>query len=292
VTGKVDGNIRVAGQTVDISSSVSHNATLVGQQITVESDTVINGDLTATGANISLLGKVGRDAVLAGATLDMQGNTARNVTVRSNDIQLSDNARVGGDFEYTSTSRFSQPGGVVAGHVIFHQAKESQQTVGNGILNALLGGLMLLASWMVLALIVPGMLHGLTSDAMRRPGRVALLGIAGAFLVPLVALFAFVTVLGVPLGVTIVFAWLLALALGGPLAAYLVGRLVLPRSRNALLFMLVGGLIVVVAYNVPFLNVLVVLASFALSIGLLLSYWFGHPINYTLSAAPAKPRAK
>lgn len=293
ISGDVRGSVRAAAQTLTVSGKVSKSVTLMGQQITIEKTAAIADDATLTGADVMLQGSLGRDVVAAGATLTLNGATInRNVTTAANTITINSSSRVGGNFEYTSQNQFTPPSGTVVGQLTFHRAEKKQQTIGSGIMGALLGALMLIASWLILALVAPRAFHGLTADAMRRPGRVALLGVAGGIVVPVLALFAMITVLGVPLGILIIVGWVLALLLGGPIAAYLIGRLVLPNVRNALLFMLVGSVIVVIIYNIPLLNVLFVLATWALSIGVLLSYWFNHSLDYTLGAAPAKSRGK
>ncbi len=85
------------------------------------------------------------------------------------------------------------------------------------------------------------------------------------FVVPVVIIVLLLTFVGIPLAVFTGLAWMLALMLSAPIAAFYVGSLIMRKERRAPLVMLVGSLVLGLICLVPVLG----------SIVTVVAAWFG-----------------
>jgi hypothetical protein len=93
---------------------------------------------------------------------------------------------------------------------------------------------------------------------------------------PFLIILLMVTVIGIPLGLLLGLGWLLTLFLAGPFAAYLLGRLIWRGQPNRIWVMLLGSVILLLAYLVPILGGLVVLAVGIVGTGMILQSLYRH----------------
>jgi hypothetical protein len=103
--------------------------------------------------------------------------------------------------------------------------------------------------------------------------------------VPIIGALVLLTILGAPFGIVLLTAWMLTLMVSAPVTAYYLGRRLVPHADNALLFMLVGGVVLVVLYLIPILNILAGLVAVVFGLGMIYSWLSRTKIDYKLKAA-------
>ena len=90
-----------------------------------------------------------------------------------------------------------------------------------------------------------------------------LFGVLGVFTMPVLAVVLAFTVVGLPLALMMILAWLLLLMLSGTFFAYFIGALILPRVANILVRLFVGLVItaalLVIPYSIGVFSVLIML---------------------------------
>jgi len=279
ISGTVDGNIRVAGQNVTINGTTGHNLTVGGQDVSVESSGNVRGDATIGGQTATVNGSIGRDLALGSTDATINGKVGRDVQSSVNTLTLGSTAIISGNLTYTSAQQLSQaPGARVVGITIHKQPKEQNQHmhygafIRGGAWFALYLFVALLIVALVLVLLAPQMFHVATEVAIHHPGRTFLVGFAASIVAPAVIVLLMATVVGIPLGVLAIFAWLVALFLSGPFAAYYVGRLLLAKNGNALLIMLIGAVVLLFLYFVPFIGFVVSIVAMWFGLGIIFSH--------------------
>lgn len=269
ISGTVNGSIRVAAQSVTISGTITDNASIIAQTVTADSRSNIKNDAGIAGATVILNGAIGRDLATSGSSVTLNGAIGRNVQASSQDIALGRSAVVDGNVEYTSQNKLDQaPGAQVKGKVVHHtpEQKQSKKALGFISLFGLYVFLAMLFTALILVLLFPQIFHTAAENTRASMLRTLLVGFLTSIVVPVVLLILAFTVIGIPLAIIGTLVWLIVLALSGPFAAYLLGRLILDgRATNAILTMLLGAVILLVLYLIPFLNFFV----------LLLALWFG-----------------
>jgi cytoskeletal protein CcmA (bactofilin family) len=273
ISGKVNGNIRVAGQMVSVDADVARSVTVAAMTFSLDANAKVGQDLTASGSALNIKGAVTRDAVINGTDVILNGNIGRNVKTSGSSLRLKNDAAITGNLEYTSSSKPKfDNGSKVAG-----KTTEVKSTKGRGsALNRfnfityvfMLVGLLAIA--LTLVYLFPKFLTKQTTRITESFGRVLLTGVIASFVVPVICLGLALSLVGIPLVIFILVAWILGVLLSGPIAAYYVGQRVLSRQKNAYLMVLVGTLILVTAYYLPIAGILVMMLAYWLGFGTLI----------------------
>ncbi len=312
VAGRVDGDLRLAGQTINISARVGTNASLIGQTIALEPAGAINGDVAALGNDVTLGGRVGRDVAVNSARLLIANTVGRNVSAQVNTLDLSSGSRVEGNITYTSNNTLNQASGAEVNGEITKKTPTSSQPNSGDVTGFVLGLfiywlLALLIIALALALLFPRALHTVTDRAFPHPWWALMIGFVVAVALPFILLFLAITFVGLPLALIIGVAWFLIFLLSGPFFAYYLGRLILRNSTKPLLIMLVGAIVLLIAYFIPILNVVTVLAAIWIGSGMILMELFTRtprpayeladqratqPATIADTEAPAKPATR
>lgn len=277
ISGTVTGSVRSAAQTVTVSGIVARNLSAVGQSYNQGSDSDVRGDLSVAANDASVNGIVGRDASFAAQTITLGGQIGRDVTSTVQDLKLNRGAKINGNLSYTSTNnaRISS-GAVVSGETVKSLPKDkaggkdatSAGAFGFGFALYMLAAGLLVA--LLLVLLFPQAIHAVTSQAVRSPWKVLLVGFVAAIAVPVIIVLLMFTVIGIPLALIIIVAWILIQALAGVMSAYYLGRLILRKQRKAPLIMLVGAVLLIILYFIPVVGFIFLLLAMLMGTGMIL----------------------
>jgi cytoskeletal protein CcmA (bactofilin family) len=275
ISGTVEGDIRVGAQTVNLTGTIERNATIGAQTVTMDSKSRIGGDATIGATDTTINGAVGRDLAIGGDVVAVNGSVGRDIKAGINKISLGSNAQVGGGIKYYSKEVISRAEGAqVSGQVTQHQPEERERAFP-GLLffagaAALIFALLLLITALIVTAILPQTVHAVSNQGIKRPWWVLLTGFVASFTVPILIVLLLVTIVGIPLAILVLFAWLLIAFSSGLFTAYWVGRMLWRSQTNALLRVLVGGLILLLLFMIPFIGFLVMLVAFWIGAGMVL----------------------
>ncbi len=279
ISGRVDGNVRLAGQDVTISGDVARSGTIFASKLVVDGQGAVKNDLVATASTISVAGAVGRDLLVSVADLRIDGT-------------------VGGDVTYSSQNAAHIADGAVNGtvqHVQPQQSTAVQISPWAVALGWFLGLLYALVAFSLITvaagLLVPRVLQRVTDQLLPSPWRSLLVGFVAAIVVPFALLFVLVTIIGAPLALAGVLVWTVMTLATFVFGAHYLGRLVLHGAHHPVLQSFVGGLILIVGLQIPWVNIIVWLAMVFFGLGAqLLAIQRQRPWRMTTAAgAPAAP---
>jgi len=118
----------------------------------------------------------------------------------------------------------------------------------------------------VLVALFPTFTTGAAETLYQSPGRSAVVGIVWICVIPIAAIIAAVTIIGLPLALLAMSVWMMLIFVGDlPVALWIGKRLMRERARpgtsGAILCVLVGGLVLVVIGLIPLLGGLVLAIS-------------------------------
>lgn len=266
VGGNVEGDVRVAGGVVNMRGDIEGNATIAAQELNVGEEAVVT-DLSVGATDVTVNGEIERDAYIGAETAVINSFVGRDVTADVNKLELNQEARIAGDLMYPRGAELMRAEGAqVAGQIERYQSAGRdigfELTIARAIAGIVFVLLMLLTVSMALAAVFPRLFQRLSQHTMDKPGAVVLAGLAAVFVTPIAIFGLMISFIGALLGLLLLVAYLLLLFISGPVAGYTIGRwLISDRSNSPLLYMLLGSVLLVAAYFIPFIGFLVMLAA-------------------------------
>ncbi|HEX5728772.1 hypothetical protein [Microbacterium sp.] len=255
IAGTVDGDVRLAGQDVSISGEVSRSGTVFAANLTVRDSGSLGDDLVAAAGGVSIAGEVGRNVLVSVGRLIIDGSVGGDVTYMSDvEARITEGAVDGSvdRIEPPQTPRVEvSPWAVFIGWFL-------------GVIYALVAlSLITLAA----GLLIPRWLHRVTDHLIPSPWKALLVGFVASVAVPIALLFLAVTIIGAPLALAGLLVWTLLVLATFVYAAYYIGRLLFRGRVHPVVESLVGGVILIVALQIPWLNVVVWLAMVFFGLG-------------------------
>ena len=305
IRGRVDGDVVVAARHVTLSGTVRDDLIAAGSDVTIQG--TVGQSVRAAGGTVTVSGNIGRDLLLAGNRLEqlaasrVQGATALTgrdlalrgttegqlqarggnvlidgttgpATVSADDLTVTAGARINGPLSYASGQEADiRPGATITGAVT-REAEEPRTWVVPGWVGTLFLFMVGAFAGVLMAVIMPGALVAV-GQALRRDLGFSLLAGAGIlFGVPILAGILMITLIGIPLALSLLvfyglgcyLAWVLAaIILGDSFISRLPvrslrGRMVVSTLLGVALLLLlqaipwVGGLVAVIALVIGF----------------------------------------
>lgn len=279
LTGSFLGDVWGAGEFVTLSGTAANHARLAAMKMLILTGNV-GRNLMAFAPTISLASNatVGGSALLVGQDIIADGTIRGDVRIMATKVILS--GRFDGNVNITAGDITVTPGTRIAGNLVYRMDRDlvldSRVTLGGKMMKtdllqpearppttiadlllqlALLCGAIL--AGLVFVTIVPGIMALSVHKLADSPWRCVLFGILTAALVPVTALFLFFTLVGIPLCVMFMLAYLILIYFSKIVIGLYVGHLLLRRKMPipaSLLFpvMALGLLVLYVAVNLPF----------------------------------------
>lgn len=233
IDGTVDGSVRIAGGNVTIRGHVGRDVVAAGGRVTIEGTAAVGGDLIVAGGDVSVLGPVKGDVRGNMASLTIDAQIGRDVRVRADDIRLRSRARVAGNLLYTSRNVAQlDAGATVAGTK--RQTVPARFNPGDNLASwfasAIFRLLCALFAGVVLVLLLPRATAVVADGIRGSPASSFVLGLVLLVLTPVFVLILLVTVIGIPIALILLTAYLCVLYLSQVFLGLAIGRIVLPDS--------------------------------------------------------------
>jgi len=233
IRGTVDGNVRSCGNTAVISGNLGKNIMWFGDAVTVDSTGKVGGSITMFGGTLAIDGRLGRDIRFYGEEINLNGAVGGGIRQKGHALIIGSNAQVDGPIHFEGDHPASvSPGAKLASPVEFkrmehkREYRESDYYVWRVIWTAAF-----VLFGMVLFLLAPGFARETISSAETYGAPIGL-GILVFFGVPLAALIACITVVGLPLGMLTMGLWLLMLCCAEIVVGTVIGNLILGRPTD------------------------------------------------------------
>lgn len=230
---------------------------------TARTAVVFNGDVTIGGT-------VSETLVVFNGRTEITGTVEEDVIVFNGAVLLRSGSRVGGDVVSRQTPQIEE-GATVEGTVDDLPTRWDYWDVT--FVGRFVWWLAYTISTLVLGLILLMLARGLDGAAIRalrdRLGGTIGFGVLWFFVLPIIAVLLFVTVVGIPLGLFLLFALGLIYTIGYVVGAHAIGRLIVKEPSSRYVAFLVGwGALRVIAL-IPFLGGLAWTVATVLGLGTL-----------------------
>ncbi len=285
ITGSVEGDvIALVGGRTEISGEVDGAVRVAGIRLAIDGS--VGDDLAAFVIESDVSGSVGRDILLIGGEVSVAGSVGRDLRLQA--IRLVIDGEIGGDILAKVDSLTFGPGSRVLGDVLYRassDAKVSDDVVigGQFIRRTVLApvwakavtrvvSVLSLFSLIVAGLAASWVFRSTSERAVRevedRPLRSGLVGLGVLLVPPLLAMPLFLTLVGIPIAMFVLLAWLLALVLGPIPAVTRFGAMLL-QDRGGVAAALVAGAVVWrgAMWLLPLIAAFVYLAALLVGLG-------------------------
>ncbi len=272
ISGIINGSLRIGGQSVTISGKITDSATIGSQTLTIDKTGMIGRDLLGGSQTTTINGTVARDIVAGAQNLTVNGNVGNNIKGGFENLLIGNSGQVGGIVEYTGPNELViNSGGKVVGEVTRTEPQTSQRP-SYSVAGLAFGGfvymlLALLALSMILVVLFPKLFEKTAMATIKKPGWAALAGFVALFGAPLAIFVIFLTVIGAPLAILTILTCMTLAIISGPVAAYLLGKLLVPKITKPALTMLIGSVLLTILLFIPIIGFITMLAVGIFGVG-------------------------
>lgn len=256
IDGPVDGNVRAFSNNITITSTVGRNVTTFADMTALDSAGKIGHSLTSFSNTVVLDGALGRDFLGFFKTATINGSIGGELRGKGGSLTLGKTASVDGKARFEGdTAPDVMTGAKLASPIEFvkeeHQA-HAERGAGYYIWRVIWAGARILLG-LVLISLMP--IFGREAvESAERYGAALGLGVLVFFGVLIASFIACITVVGLLVGVSTFFLWLVAVFSSYVVVGGVVGRWILGKANDfwpAIGRMALGVLIVVIAADLP-----------------------------------------
>ncbi|MDE3108833.1 MAG: hypothetical protein KGL02_02725 [Acidobacteriota bacterium] len=212
MNGTVDGNVRSFNQSLTINGTVAKNVMSWAEDLVVAERSTVGGTLTAFDANAELDGRVGGDLLAFSGMTQVGGTLGRNVSIRGGRLRFGPDADVKGQIKFEGQAAPEIAAGAKlasAPVVTIRKRGPNYARAGYYWRQTMAWGASFIFGLVVL-LLAP-VFFGNVVHASDRVAPAIGLGVLFLFAIPIAAIFACVTIVGVGLGVAALLLYLIAL---------------------------------------------------------------------------------
>jgi cytoskeletal protein CcmA (bactofilin family) len=255
VSGVVDGNIRAFANNTTLTGSVSRNVLTFDELVNVDPAGKIGGSLTAFAQSINLDGEIGRNVLMFSKHAAISGTVDGKIDAKGEVLRINGSAKVAGRVRFegenppdvASEAKLAAP---VDYHKMQHKPKYEEG--GYYVWQVIWA-----AAFVLFGLVLFQLMPEFSKEAVvnvEHYGASFGLGVLVFFGVPIAALIACCTVVGLFIGISTFFLWYAALYYAQIIVGTLVGQWLLGRTRETWPLigrMAVGVVIVRLCTTVP-----------------------------------------
>jgi cytoskeletal protein CcmA (bactofilin family) len=260
ISGPVDGNIRVAANTLTVGGHVGHNLTGWAQHIALENSGRVERSLWAFCQLLAIDGQVGGDVLAYNQVTSISGTVGGDVQARGESLSIVSGAQIGGTTKFEGVHPADvSPEAKLASPVQFtklERRSERNRGVRYYIWRVIWSG-----AWILLGLVLISLMPRFAREAVEsaeRYGAAVGLGVLVFFGVAIAALIASVTIVGLLVGISTLFLWIVTLFSSYVVVGAVIGRWILGKATELWPIvgrMALGVIIVVIATGLPHLGV-------------------------------------
>jgi len=270
------------------------NGSVTGDRVVITGPVTIDrgetaDDVVVIDGPVSVAGRVRGDLVVVSGTLRISGAVDGDVVAVAKRATLAPGARIGGDLIYGDERPVVPAGATVEGDI--DRVSVGEVTDPVGFIGAVAVWIAVSVSALVLGLLLlwlaPRALEAAFAAATTSLGLSIGWGLLLFFGLPILAVIALVTLVGIPLGVALLLALLPLYAIGYTTSAWLLGRRLVGPPRGRVLAFLAGLAILRVLAIIPILGGIVWFAATVVGLGALLVATWRARRDYPERASPA-----
>ena len=279
---------------IKITEPVSRDLVVVGGKIEIADK--VEQDVFAAGGTINILADVAGDVMAAGTRLVIDSEIQGNVSALAQTIEITENANILGSMRIKAETVIIsgniqgnaqidayelEQTGIIAGELNYKKIESKKHTSKNsflwffrliGLFGMLIVGLILVSIW-------PKAIKRLISGSIKNPLKDFAFGIAALIATPIIVLVLMLTIIGFPLALILVAAYLIALYLAQILTGIILGTYLFgafkgrdhAKKSPLLAIMIIGVIVLWLITGIPVVGGLLKLIAIIWGLGILIN---------------------
>jgi cytoskeletal protein CcmA (bactofilin family) len=268
----VGDDVRIVGGEVIIADVIEGDLVVVAGAVRILSTAQVNGDLIFAGGDIEIKGPISGSVFGAAGTVRVDSTIGGTLQVTTEQgLTLGDRAEILGDVVYRGGNEIARAtGAVVVGDIQTEQLEVNSAAALEAAAAFLVA---LLFGALTIYLIFKSFLIDTVESAERSFGVNGLIGLGVLIGIPFVALILMFTILGMLVGLILLFAYLCLLIITWIVAGAVLGSIIFRRiskgSSISVLSVVAGVLLFEFLFLVPYLGPLLAFAVYVIVLGTL-----------------------
>ncbi len=248
VNGQVDGNVRAGTNTLTIRGTVAKNVLTFDETVNLESNAKIAGSLTVFVDSLNLDGAVGRDILSMGKHIGINGKVDGAIQVRGQALTIGSSAEVHGPIQYKGDKPPDvSPNAKLVSPVDFQKLEHKPHYMEG---HYYVWQVIWLGAFVLFGLVLFQLMPQFSREAVANAERYGAsfgLGVLVFFGIPIAAIIACVTVVGLFVGISTFFIWYASLYYAQLVVGALVGQWLMGRTNETwpLIGRMVVGIVIV-----------------------------------------------
>ena len=272
ISGVVDQDVYVAGGSVFIDGVVKGNVIAAGGDVQLGPDAEVGGSVMTAGERLGFAGKMMGPLFAGGRTIRLDGSVDRDVSVAGEDLQLGTDALIGGNLsgelnEWTGENVASVAGSTHLKKVEVKTA-EKKYSLGGELAKAVFKFLWRGFVVVFTLFFVPQFIDKSVKQVQKQFPSVFMTGVVVVFGLPFLMVVLVLTILGIPIAILMLLAYIILLMLAWLIPSVWAGRKLLP-GQNEYVQALLGVAVIIAVTMIPVVGALVKLVLAAFGVGAL-----------------------
>lgn len=264
ITGAIGGSLHVVSGQVDFSGRVDGDLVVAGGQVTLSSGSTIGGDVILAGGTAIIDGAINGSIYAATLSTAIDGTVVGNAELQAMNLNVDNGARIGGALRYQSPLDADVDSAAIITGDVTRTNGAPWTGIGDGAL-APFGSIVRLVWALILGALIVAAAPRVASRVAEHGAsflRPSVIGLICIVAVPLISLLAFLSIVGIPVGVLLLILLGIVVYLSQVFAGLTIGRYLMPRSwqdgsRGYLLLAMTIGVLIITALRmvpVPYLG--------------------------------------
>jgi len=261
VEGKVEKDLFAAGNsiTIDGAAEIGRDIFAAGSQVYIETDH-LNGDLSAT---------AGKVAFRTGTVIEGNLNLAVGDLVVDGKVEIKGKLIINSDATIHGESNLSYA------EIEKYEPEETEEEGAGIFISVILGIVASFVAFVIVLAMFPRINQKVEHElSSLQFGKDLVIGICTLFLIPVISVFLFISVIGALAGVVLIFAYIIMLCLSLAFAGFWLGKLIMEKAfhnkMNPFLEALIGIIILQAVGLIPFLGGWITLIAVVTGLGIIM----------------------
>jgi cytoskeletal protein CcmA (bactofilin family) len=246
VRGQVDGNVRSVGNTILVAGTVGKSILWCGDTAGVDPTGKIGGSLTMFGGTLNVDGQLGHDILFFGGHATISGSLGGGIRAKGGTLSLNANAKVEGPIRFEGDNPPEVAAGAKLASPVDYHKMEHKPRYREA--HYYIWQVIWIAAFVLFGLVLFQVMPQFSKEAVgnvERYGASSGLGVLVFFGVPIAAIIACATVVGLFIGISGLFLWYAGLYYAQIIVGATVGQWILGRTNE--IWPLIGRMAVGVA---------------------------------------------
>jgi len=240
ISGKVDGNVRSFANNIAISGTIGRSVTAFSEVFNLESEARIGYSLTAFAQNLTVDGAVGRDVRAFFAEGSVGGAVGGNFKGKGSSLSIASSAQIDGETSFEGDQAATVASGAKLASPLQFKKLEHKSHMERGA-GYYIWKVVWAGAWILFGLVLISLMPLFAKETVRSAenyGASIGLGVLVFFGVFIAALIACITIVGLLLGISTIFLWMVTLFSSYIVVGAVIGRWLLGKDDE--LWPLVG----------------------------------------------------